>query len=65
MFDIVENRGCGIKYTVFSGTKEECAAWLNANTILAFDGAQHINVDDSCVNGNGEPFTYTVEEIEE
>lgn len=65
MFEIIENRGNGINYTVFRGTQKECIEWLDKNTKPAYYGAQRVNIDDTCVNGNGEPWTYTVEKAEE
>lgn len=62
---IVEHRGCGINYTVYRGTESQCYEWLSRNTKPEYEGAQLVNIDDSCVNGNGEPWTYTVEEEEE
>ncbi len=30
-FKVIEDRGCGIRYTRFAGTKEECAKWIKTH----------------------------------
>ena len=64
MFIVVEDRGCGIKYTVAQGTLEEVSKWMRVNT------QEHPLSDEIAVhkemycNGNGELFTYHIEEEE-
>lgn len=55
-FEIIEDRGCNISYSVFWGTEKECAKWLADNCELWHN--QYISLDGDNINGNGEPFTY-------
>lgn len=60
---VIENRGCDINYVVFSGTLRECNEWMRKNTIPhPLNGDIFISLYDEDVNGNGDPFTYTIEE---
>lgn len=63
MNKIVEHRGYGIDYTIFTGTAEDCEIWMFLNTREHPNNKElRISILDSDVNGNGEPFTYTIEE---
>lgn len=59
---IVEDRGGDIKYIVFIGDLDDCELWMALNTKEhPNNDAIRISIDDENVNGNGEPFTYTIE----
>lgn len=49
---VQEDRGCGISYNCFEGTAQQCQAYIDSLVLT-----------DDDVNGNGEPFTYSVELI--
>ena len=60
---VIEHRGAGINYTIFTGTEEDCNIWMFLNTKEHPSNPDiRISILDSDVNGNGEPFTYTIEE---
>lgn len=62
-FSIIEDRGCGIRYTIISGTYTDCVNWMDKNTIPSpLNNAIRISINADDVNGNGDPFTYTIEE---
>lgn len=63
---IVEDRGGDIKYIVFIGDLDDCEVWMALNTKEHPNNPSiRIHFDDTFVNGNGDPFTYTIEEEEE
>jgi hypothetical protein len=77
---IIEERNCGIVYTRFTGSLEDCKKWLKDNcwydedtndyySNVVFCNHSLIYIDDTCddpenVNGNNDPFTYDIEEDE-
>lgn len=62
-FNVIEDRGYGVKYTIFSGSLDDCQIWMHLNTKEHPSNPDiRIHIDEENVNGNGEPFTYTVEE---
>ena len=62
MYSVVENRGHDIKYIMFIGDYEDCNTWIALNTKEHPNNPDiRISIDDENVNGNGEPFTYTIE----
>lgn len=62
MYKIVENRGHNINYIVFIGDYGDCNTWMTLNTKEHPNNSDiRISVNDENVNGNGEPFTYTIE----
>ena len=77
-YRIVEDRGCGIVYTTFTGSLKDCKKWLKDNcwydedtndyySNVVFCDRSLIYIDDTCndpenVNGNNDPFTYDNEE---
>ena len=67
-YEVVEYRGCGIEYSVFQGTYQECGKWLEDNCAqdlnLMWD-LDWVSKDPSCVNGNGFAFKYNIREISE
>lgn len=65
-YNVVENRGCDVKYIIFSGDSNDCEIWMALNTKNHPNNPEiKIHIDDENVNGNGDPFTYTIEEEEE
>lgn len=59
---IVENRGCGVNYITFIGSYDDCQTWIALNTKEHPNNPDiRISIDDNNVNGNGEPFTYSIE----
>lgn len=66
VFNVIEERGCGIRYTVFSGSLDDCQTWMALNTKEHPNNPDiRVHFDDEFVNGNGDPFTYTIEENKE
>lgn len=62
-FRVIENRGDDIKHVIFAGSEEECNIWMFYNTKEHPSNPDiRISILKRDVNGNGEPFTYTVEE---
>lgn len=62
MYSIVENRGNDIKYIIFIGDLDDCELWMALNTKEHPSNPDiRVHIDDENVNGNGEPFTYTIE----
>lgn len=60
MYMVIECRGYGIEYTVFSGNKDECIEWLDENTEFhPMNEALKVS-KELLVNGNGNPFTYQI-----
>lgn len=63
MFKVVENRGHDIRYDVMTGSKSQCIDWFNHKTIAHPNNPDiRISTDEENVNGNGDYFTYTIEE---
>lgn len=61
-FKVVEDRGCDIRYDVITGSYSQCIDWLNCNTV-AHPNNPDIRISGSLdENGNGDYFTYTIEE---
>lgn len=61
-YKIVENRGHDIKYIVCIGNYEDCHNWMSLNTKEHPNNPDiRVSIDDDNINGNGEPFTYTIE----
>lgn len=59
---IVEHRGHDINYIVFIGSYDDCQTWMALNTKEhPNNDAIRISIDNNNVNGNREPFTYTIE----
>ena len=57
---VIECRGYGIEYTVFSGSKNECIEWIEENTEShPMNDTLRVN-KELTVNGNGNPFTYEI-----
>lgn len=62
MYKVTEHRGGNINYIVFIGDYEDCNTWMVLNTKEHPNNPDiRISIDDENVNGNGEPFTYTIE----
>lgn len=62
MYKVVEHRGHDINYIMFIGTYDDCEIWMALNTKEHLNNKDiRIHIDDENVNGNGEPFTYTIE----
>ncbi len=57
-FRIIEDRGCDIQYSRFSGTEKECQEWLNNNCWYDTHTNDYYSKSLDDVNGNNEPFTY-------
>ena len=63
--NIIEDRGCEIRYTVFSGTLYACERWIADNTIEhPLKKTIRCRLDDTgndlLRNGNGDAFTYDI-----
>lgn len=61
-FNVIENRGNGVKFAIISGTYMDCVNWMDRNTIPNPLNAKiriSSNADD--VDSNGNNFTYTIE----
>lgn len=52
-YKVIEDRGCGIRYEIKTGTWDEC-----------WDKKEEMDLNPE-VNGNGDPFTYVVVDAEE
>lgn len=66
MFKVVENRGHDIRYDIMTGSKSQCIDWLNHNTVAHPNNPDiRISIDENNVNGNGDYFTYTIEECDD
>lgn len=64
-YNVIEERGCNIEYVVFFGSDDECAEYV-ANILDAQDTEKDLPLEERCLyNGNGEPFTYRIEEDNE
>lgn len=62
-FNVVEHRGGDIKYVIFTGSYDDCYVWMFLNTKEHPSNKDiKIHIDEDNVNGNGDPFTYTIEE---
>ena len=35
IYEVIEDRGCNIRYTRFTGTKAQCADWIKKNCKLS------------------------------
>ena len=55
MHKVFEDRGLGIRYQVFEGYSLDCFAFVQAR----LDKQAQENCD--LFNGNGDPFTYTIQ----
>ena len=59
-YEVIEERGCSIEYSIFNGTRKECQDFiveiLNLQNIAYRDKVDY----DSYFNGNGEAFTYRI-----
>lgn len=65
-YNVIEDCGYGIKYTVFTGNYDECSEWINTNTVPHWlNSSIRIIDDEEHRNGNGYPFYYTIELDEE
>lgn len=65
-FNVIEDRGHGIRYVMFSGSYNDCCTWIKTNCREhCLNAAMLVSNDDNDVNGNGDYFTYTIEEDEE
>ena len=65
-FKIVENRGYGIRYDVITGNYSHCIDWLNYNTVEHPNNSNiRISKLEDDINGNGDYFTYTIEECDD
>ena len=67
-YEVVEYRGCGIEYSVFQGTYQECGKWLEDNCrqdLNLMCDLDWVSNDPSCVNGNGFAFKYNIRKISE
>ena len=67
-YEVIEYRGCGIEYSVFQGTYQECGKWLEDNCwqdLNLMDDLCWVSNDPSCVNGNGFSFKYNIRKISE
>lgn len=62
-FEVIENRGCDIQYSVYQGSQKACDQWIEDNCHVIGDTC--VSNDPSCENGNGYPFTYSINEISE
>lgn len=60
-FEVIENRGCDIQYSIYQGSHEECEQWIEDNCHVI--GNTWVSNDPSCENGNGYQFTYIIREI--
>lgn len=62
MYKVIENRGNDINYIILIGGYEDCVEWMALNTKEhPLNDSIRISIDDNNVNGNSEPFTYTIE----
>lgn len=62
VFNVIEDRGCDIRYTIISGTYMDCVNWMDRNTIPSpLNNTIRISINAENINGNGDPFTYTIE----
>ncbi len=59
-FEVIEDRGCGIQYAMFSGTWEECQKWLKENTRTSGIG-RHVPVEVDDFNKN---WDYAIKDTE-
>ena len=65
-YNVIEDCGYGIKYTVFTGNYDECSEWIKTNTVPHWlNSSIRIIDDEEHRNGNGYPFYYTIELDEE
>ena len=60
MFSLIEDRGCGIQYTIKTGTLEECQIKKESELSLQWDESELPLYDRKRFNGNGDPFEYIV-----
>ena len=66
VFVVIEDRGCGIKYNVIIGSYRECIEWINYNTNPhPLNNSIRISKNEDDINGNGDYFTYTIEEYDD
>lgn len=62
-YKIKQSRGCGIEYTVFSGTFKECKKYLLNVAVIPQNekivcGVYYTAADPNETNGNNQPFDY-------
>ena len=50
-FKVIEDRGCGIRYTRFAGTKKECAKWILAHCELSQIGT-YVPIENEWVDNS-------------
>ena len=60
MFNVIEDRGYGIQYSVFTGSLAGCKSFLNDGFVPSGFRKSWISTDNDCKNGNGDHFTYTI-----
>lgn len=62
MYKVTEHRGHDINYIMFIGDYKDCEAWMALNTREHPNNPDiRISINNENVNGNGEPFTYSIE----
>lgn len=67
-FEVIEYRGCGIEYTAFEGSHEECEQWLADHCFQDTDlmgDTCWVNNDPTCKNGNGFAWKYSIAKCDE
>lgn len=63
-YEVREYRGCGIEYSVFQGSHEECEQWLKDHCyedVELMGDTNWVSNDPSHVNGNGFAWKYFIQ----
>lgn len=60
---VVEDRGHGIEYIVFRGTRTECEMFAFQKNLIAMAQWEGESNESDLLNGNRKPFKYIVEKI--
>ncbi len=63
MFKVYEERGCDIEYCIFHGTYEECFEEIS-KILVKQDAEDPRSSDANYHNGNGDPYSYRIEDSE-
>lgn len=62
-YRVMEDRGYGVEYKVFCGTKKACKALAFQKNTMAMNQYHGDDTDSDMLNGDGKPFSYYTEKI--